>query len=125
MKLFAALMLLSTSIFAQPYLFSGQIHKTVTTAGTPLQLSSTAILVKQVCFVCSFSNTGTACYVGNSATNAVAAKAIVLIKPTATVPAQPVCLGDLSNGAGPKVDLSKFYVDVGTNNDEVNAFYWE
>jgi hypothetical protein len=63
--------------------------------------------------------------VGNSAANAVAARGVVLIKPTATVPASPVCLGDLANNSGPKINLKNIFVDVATSNDEVNIFYIE
>lgn len=125
MRLLLLLTLLATNVYAQPTAIVGQIHKTVATAGTPLQLSSTALYVKYVCLQCSFANTGTSCYVGNSAANAEAAKGLAMSKPTATVSAQPICFGDLNNAAGPKINLAGLWVDVATSADEVNAFYIE
>lgn len=125
MKLLAILLLVTTSAFAQVRAITGQIHRTVVTAGTPLQVSATNLEVKMACFQCSFANTGTSCYVGNSSANAVAARAIAMSRLTATVPAQPVCFGDMNNGSGPKLNLNAFFVDVATSNDEVNVFYIE
>lgn len=102
---------------------TGQIHKTVTTAGTPLALSSTDLYVRRVLLQCSGANTGTTCFAGTSAANAVAAKGIVMAKPTATAEAQPVVL-EVGPGEA-KINLKEIYVDVATNADEVNAFYIE
>lgn len=123
-KFLSLLLLVSFSAFSQSATI-GQIHKTVTTAGTPVQLSTTDLYVRQVWFQYSFSNTGATGYVGNSAANAVAAKALVLVKPTATVPAPQLVLGTLQNNASPKINLKDIWVDASSNNDEVNVFYIE
>lgn len=124
MSLLLALLLTATS-HAQVKAIIGQVHKTVTTAGTPLAVSSSTLLVRQACFQCSGANTGTTCFVGNSAANAVAAKGIVLAKPTATVVQPAFCLGSTQHGAGPAIDLAAIFVDVATSNDEVNVIYTE
>lgn len=115
---------LGRNAFAQTA-FVGQIHKTVASAGTPERVSATDLLVRKAWFVYSFSNTGTTGYVGNSAANAVAAKGLVLVKPTATVPSQPVEIGDLGHNAGPRFNLKEIWVDSSSNGDEVNVFYIE
>jgi hypothetical protein len=125
MKLFATLMLLSTSVFAQPVAIFGSISKTVTTAATPERLSATSVLVKQVCLQCSFANSGNTCYFGASSAGALAATGVALVKPTSAIPDALVCFGDLGNNSGPKLDLKNIWVNVATNSDEVNAFYIE
>lgn len=119
-----ALALFASTAFAQTATI-GQIFKTVTSAGTPLQVSSSDLIVRHACFQCSFANTGTSCYVGTSVTKAVAALGVAMSKPTATAVAQPFCIGSLSSNAGPGINLKNIWVDVATSNDEVNVIYTE
>ena len=121
MKFLLAL-LLTTNLYAQSAKI-GMIHKTVTTAGTPLALSSTDILVRKVWFAYSASNTGAIGYVGNSVTNAVAARGIPVVKATASI-AAPILTME-APAPGPKLNLADIWVNVATNGDEVNAFYIE
>lgn len=102
----------------------GQVHKTVTTAGTPLQVSSTDLYVRQACFQCSSANTGTTCFMGTSAAKAVAAQGITMAKPTATAVANPYCVGEVAD-RGAKLNLKDIWVDVASNADEVNVFFVE
>ena len=116
------LFLFSTSLYAQSAKV-GMISKTVTSAGTPLVLSSADILVRKVWFAYSASNTGSIGYVGNSAANAVAATGIPIVKATATI-AAPILTIEPPIG-GPKLNLADIWVDVATSGDEINAFYIE
>lgn len=118
------LLLLSLTSHAQVKAILGNIHKTVATAGSPQAVSSTTLLVRQACFQCSSVNTGTTCFVGASATFATAARGIVMSKPTATVVQPAFCIGD-ATAKDRAIDLAGIYVDVATNNDEVNVLYLE
>jgi hypothetical protein len=122
--LFLVVYLISANAFAQKASM-GQIFRTVTTAGTPLQVSTTGLFVRSACFQCSSANNGTTCFIGTSALGAASGQGVALLKPTATVSGTPFCIGDLNNSSYPKVDLMHVWVNADTSADRVNIFYIE
>lgn len=120
---FLILFFLSFEVFAQSAKI-GMINKTVAASGTPEALSSSDLYVRKVRIAAASDNTGLV-FVGTSTSNATAANGITLTKGAATVPGTVFEFGDMSNSAGPKINLKEIFVGVATNGDQANVFYVE
>lgn len=120
---YLVLFLISFNLLAQSAKL-GMINKTVAASGTPEALSSSDIYVRKVRIAAASDNTGLV-FVGTSASNATAANGITLSKGSATVSGTVLEFGDMSNSAGPRINLKDVYVGVATNGDQVNVFYVE
>jgi len=94
------------------------LKKNVATAGTRVQLSSSAIYAKKVFIVASTSNAGLI-YIGGSDVSSTNGFPLAN-----TAPGNRVDLGDLTIGGSSEAwDLSQVYVDAANNDEDVFVLY--
>lgn len=93
--------------------------KTVTTAGTRVALSTTAVWARQIRLVAPAGNAGNV-FVGDVT---VAASNGVALAPGAILPLADLLGDNLDKLAA--IDLSKCYVDAATNGDKLTFCYFE
>lgn len=93
---------------------------TVTSAGTPVVLSATAIFASTIILEGDVLNTGNIYWGGSGVSStkghALAAGQIIMIS-------ADTHKFDTSHGNDQKLDLSKFYVDADTNSNKVRVSY--
>ena len=90
---------------------------TVATAGTPVQVSSTVLYSPSVVIQANTDNAGTV-YVGDSLVDALSTPKIGI----ALLARSTITLNEDSKGSD-YIDLSKIYIDSGTNGQVVQVMY--
>ena len=113
-KLILALLMLSSQAFAG-YKITGLSDVTVTTGGTRVQMSSTAILSPSVCIEAKSDNSGKL-FIGGS--DVTSSKGIELAA------GQSICL-DASRSAGyDMIDLSTIWINASANTQVAKVIYY-
>jgi hypothetical protein len=93
------------------------LNKTITTAGTRVQVSSTSLLVKKIIVAGHAANTGHI-YLGDVG---VSSSVGLQLK----VGAAPVVIGDIEiAGKDDSFDLINMYVDASVNGEKVSILYF-
>lgn len=93
---------------------------TVTTAGTPVVLSSSVIYASSIILEGDTLNTGN-CYWGDSNVSATKGNSIKAEQPYAIT--ADLMRHDLSHGNNQKLDMSQIYIDADTNGNKVRVSY--
>lgn len=97
---------------------------TVATAGTPVQVSATRLMVRAVRFQTTNGNTGLM-YIGDAtlvkATLVGVHRVLGIASATADAPVVEFGSQEIENGNA--IDLSKFWVDAGVNGESVLVSY--
>lgn len=94
------------------------INKTVTTAGTRVQVSTTDLWVKKVVIAGHAANTGNI-FIGDSTVSSTVGLQM-------KAGAAPVVLGDLEiNGRDDFFNLKNMYVDVSVSGEKVSFLYFQ
>jgi len=102
----------------------GTLSVTIDASGTPEVISTAALYVREAYISAASSNTGLI-YIGVSGATATADAGTTLTKGSGTLVGSVLKLGDLSNGASPKINLADIWAGAATNADRVNVFYVE
>jgi hypothetical protein len=96
----------------------GELNKTITTAGTRVQVSTTDLWVKKIIVAGHAANTGHI-YLG---TVAVSSSVGLQLK----VGAPPIVIGDIEfSGKDDKFNLKNMYVDASVNGEKVSILYFQ
>lgn len=111
------LLIFSTALLFAQNVIPTSVNKTVTTAGTPVRLSSANLIVLSATVQALHSNTGRVC-VGGSA--------VLVSTNTGSCLSADQALALLPNGTpgGQKFDLSAFWLDSAVNAEGVSITYY-